>query len=110
MKFYKNLYIGDTINNPNKIKRKIKHHAKQLKVFVILLASGDDQLEICHSILLEQPYYRRKENAPYIIGIAGNYEEAVALICQITQEAVAQNGDADLKRYLFPETQEVRKA
>lgn len=110
MKFYKNLYIGDTIKNPNKIKRKIKRHAKQLKVFVILLASGSDQLEICHSILLEQPYYHKKENVPYIIGIAGNYEEAVALVCRITQEAVTQNGDADLKRYLFPETQEVRKA
>lgn len=110
MKFYKNLYLGDTIKNPNKIKRKIKHHAKQLKVFVILLASGSDQLEICHSILLEQPYYHKKENAPYIIGIAGNYEEAVALVCRITQETVAQNGDADLKRYLFPETQTVRKA
>lgn len=110
MKFYKNLYIGDTIKNPNKIKRKIKHHAKLLKVFVILLASGNDQLEICHSIVLEQPYYHKKENAPYIIGIAGNYEEAVALVCRIAEEAVAQNGNADLKRYLFPETQEVRKA
>jgi len=110
MKFYKNLYIGDTIKDPNKIKRKIKRHAKQLKVFVILLASGSDQLEICHSILLEQPYYHKKENAPCIIGIAGNYEEAVALVCKIAQEAVAQNGDADLKRYLFPEGQTVGKA
>lgn len=110
MKFYKNLYIGDTIKNPNKIKRKMKRHAKQLKIFVILLASGNDQLEICHSILLEQPYYRKKENAPYIISIAGNYEEALALICRITQEAVTQNGNADLKRYLFPETLEVGKA
>lgn len=110
MKFYKNLYIGDTIKKPNKVKRKIRHHAKQLKVYVILQASGSNQLEICHSLLLEQPYYHKKENTPYIIGIAGNYEEAVALICRITQEAVTQNGDADLKRYLFPETQEVRKA
>lgn len=110
MKFYKNLYIGDTITNEKKIKRKLKRHAKQLKVFVILLASGNDQLEICHSIVLEQPYYRKKENAPYIIGIAGNYEEAVTLVCRIAKEAVTQNGNADLKRYLFPETQAVRKA
>lgn len=110
MKFYKNLYIGDTITKPDKIKRKLKHHAKLLKVFVVLLAAGNDQLEICHSIVLEQPYYRKKENAPYIIGIAGNYEEAVTLVCRIAQEAFEQNGNADLKRYLFPETQAVRKA
>ena len=110
MKFYKNLYIGDTIKKPNKVKRKIRHHAKQLKVYVILLASGSNQLEICHSIVLEQPYYRNKENAPYVIGIAGNYEEAVTLVCRIVEEAVAQNGNADLKGYLFPEAQAVRKA
>lgn len=110
MKFYKNLYIGDTIKDPKKIKRKIKHHAKQLKVFVILLASGDDQLEICHTMLLEQPYYKKKENAPYIIGIAGNYDEAVELVCQITKEAVEQNGNADLKKFLFPEYEAVGRA
>ena len=102
MKFYKNLYIGETIKKPNKIKRKIKHHARQLKVFVIILAAGDDQLEICHSMILGQPYYQKKENAPYIIGIAGSYEDAGALVCRITGEAYAQNGNADLKSYLFP--------
>ncbi|MCM1252893.1 MAG: hypothetical protein NC321_08725 [Clostridium sp.] len=110
MKFYKNLYIGDTIKEPNKVKRKLKHHAGQLRVFVIILASGSDQLEICHNMLLEQPYYKKKENAPYIIGIAGSYEEAVALVCEIAKEAVAQNGDADLKKYLFPEFQAAGKA
>lgn len=103
MKFYKNLYIGDTIKNPSRVKRKIKYHARQLKVFVVMLASGDDQLEICHSMLIRQPFYRKKENEPYIIGIAGNYEEAVEIVCRITKEAVARNGNAALKHYLFPE-------
>ncbi|MCI8357914.1 MAG: hypothetical protein HFI51_07195 [Lachnospiraceae bacterium] len=110
MKFYKNLYIGDTIKNPNKIKRKLKRHAKQLSVFVLLRASGKDQLEICHSIVLEQPYYHKKENAPYVVGIAGSYEEALALVCRITEEAVKKNGNADLKRYLFSEPQAAGKA
>ncbi|MCM1047487.1 MAG: hypothetical protein NC433_03585 [Clostridiales bacterium] len=101
MKFYKNLYIGDTIKNPNQVKRKIKHHARQLNVFVIMLASGDNQLEICHSMLIRQPFYKKKENAPYIIGIAGSYDEAVEIVCRITQEAVVQNGNADLKGYLL---------
>lgn len=103
MKFYKNLYIGDTIKKPNQIKRRMKYHAKQLKIYVIILCSGNDQLEICHSMLLRQPFYKKKENEPFVIGIAGNYEEAVELVCRITEEAVVQNGNADLKRYLFPE-------
>ncbi len=102
MKFYKNLYIGETIKKPNKVKSKLKRHAKQLRVYVIMLSTGDDQLEICHSILLEQPFYRKKENIPYVIGIAGSYDEAVGLVCRIANEAVSQNGNADLKRYLFP--------
>ena len=104
MKFYKNLYIGNTIKNPNQVKRKIKHHTKQLNIFVIMLSRNDDQLEICHNMLLRQPFYKKKENEPFLIGIAGSYEEAVELVCRITEETVAQNGNADLKRYLFPET------
>lgn len=110
MKFYKNLYIGTTIDNPSKVKRKLRYHAKQLKIYVIMLSLGDDQLEICHSMLLGQPYYKKKENAPYVIGIAGNYEEALELVCKITEESVEKNGNADLKRYLFPEIQAMGKA
>ena len=55
-------------------------------------------------MLLRQPFYKKKENEPFLIGIAGSYEEAVELVCRITEETVAQNGNADLKRYLFPET------
>ncbi|MCH5251030.1 MAG: hypothetical protein J1E98_13915 [Lachnospiraceae bacterium] len=109
MKFYKNLYIGESIKKPNKIKRRLKNHAKQLKIFVIILSQGTDQLEICHSILLGQPFYKKKENRPFVIGIAGNYDEAVELVCHIVQEAVDRNGNADLKGYLFPESRAVKK-
>ncbi|MCH5257844.1 MAG: hypothetical protein J1D87_11165 [Lachnospiraceae bacterium] len=104
MKFYKNLYIGESIKKPNKIKRRLKNHAKQLKIFVIILSQGTDQLEICHSILLGQPFYKKKENRPFVIGIAGNYDEAVELVCRIVQETVDRNGNADLKEYLFSES------
>lgn len=104
MKFYKNLYIGDTVKKPNQIKRKMKYFARQLNLYVVMPSLGNDQLEICHSMLLRQPFYQKKENEPLIIGIAGNYEEAVELVCRITEEAVAQNGNANLKQYLFPES------
>ena len=57
MKFYKHLYIGDTVTNPAKIKRKLKFHAGTM-VYVIAVAQGDDQLEIYHSAYLKQKYFR----------------------------------------------------
>ena len=97
MKFYKHLYIGDTVTNPAKIKRKLKFHAGTM-VYVIAVAQGDDQLEIYHSLMLQQWYY--KEASPAVIGIAGSKEEAFDLIQKIAQEAVDTTGAADLTAYL----------
>ena len=96
--FCKKPYIGSSITKPNKVIRGLKHGKKQLKVFIVVLSEGSAQLEIFHSIFLQQWYY--KENPPMIIGIAGSHEEAVELVCQITKEAVEKTGKADLKSYL----------
>ncbi|MDE6846115.1 MAG: hypothetical protein K2J99_10155 [Lachnospiraceae bacterium] len=99
MKFYKNLYIGDTINNPDKIKRKLKKYAKLTNVYVIVYVEKDKRLEIFHSVMLQQYFY--KENPPYVIGIAGSQEEANEIICRIAKESVQKTGEADLVAYLF---------
>ncbi len=97
MKFYKYLYIGDTVTNPAKIKWKLKHHAG-VNVFVITIAPGPDQLEIFHSAYLKQMYYRH--HPPIIVGIASNYEEAVGIVVEITQECLDAVGNCNLKEYL----------
>lgn len=102
MKFYKKLYTGKSIKNPNKIKWKLRHGRLQPGVYVIALASGTDQLEIYHSAFLKQSYY--KVNPPYIVGIAGGYEEAVQMVIELVQTVVEETGSPDLKKYLFPET------
>lgn len=99
MKFYKKLYIGDTIKKPRRVKWKLKHNAGQLNIFVLTLAEGNDQLEIYHCAFLQQAYY--KKNPPYVIGIANGYEEAVAIVCKITEETLLATGGANLKEYLF---------
>ena len=43
MKFYKYLYIGDTVKNPAKAKRRLRLHIGQL-LYVISLSKGLDQL------------------------------------------------------------------
>ncbi len=97
MKFYKYLYIGDTVTDPAKVKWKLKHHAG-VQVYVVTIASGADQLEIFHSAYLKQKYYRY--HPPVIVGIASGYEEAVQIIVNITQECVEIMGNCNLKEYL----------
>ena len=97
MKFYKYLYIGDTIKNLSKIKWKLKHHGG-VSVYVITIAMGTDQLEIYHSAFLKQKYFRF--HPPVIIGIASDYDEAVELVMKITGECIEKTGECDLKQYL----------
>lgn len=97
MKFYKYLYIGDTVTNPQKVKWKLKHHAG-VQVYVITAASLPDQLEIFHSAYLKQRYYRY--HPPIIVGIASNYDEAVQIVMKITQECLETMGNCNLREYL----------
>lgn len=99
MKFYQNLYIGDTIKKPEKIKKKLKRYAKINNVWLISYAKENNQLEIYHSLMLQQYYY--KENPPYVIGLAGSQSEAEQIICRIAEEAMRKTGSADLTAYLF---------
>lgn len=99
MKFYKNLYVGDTIRNPERTRRKLKRYAKLQNVYVITYMAESGRLEIYHNLMLQQRYYR--QNPPYVIGIAGSYDEAAQIICRIAEDALRATGKADLIGYLF---------
>lgn len=98
MRFYKHLYIGDSVQNPDKVKRKLKHHKGQLSIYVICLAPFNDQLEIMHAAFLKQKYFRY--HPPVVIGIASGYDEAVSLIVKMSEECVRQLGTCNLKEFL----------
>ena len=49
--------------------------------------------------MFRQRYYR--DHPPYVIGIAGNQEEAFGIVCRIAEECVRETGQADLVAYLF---------
>ncbi|MBR5799567.1 MAG: hypothetical protein IKY23_05845 [Lachnospiraceae bacterium] len=97
MKFYKGLYIGESVKDPDKVKRKLKRHEGS-NIHVICIATGNDQLEIFHSAYLKQKYYRK--NPPIIVGIASDYKEAVDIVVRITEESLYETGNCDLKEYL----------
>lgn len=97
MKFYKYLYIGDTVTDPARIRRRLRLHAG-VNAYVIAIATGPDQLEIFHAGYLKQKYYRA--HPPIIVGIASSQQEAVEIVVQITQECLDATGNCNLKEYL----------
>lgn len=99
MKFYKRLYVGESIKKPAKVKWKLAHGAGQMKIYVITLASGDDLLEIYHCAFLRQKFY--KKYPPFIVGIAGSYKEAVSLVQTMIEDVYAMTGSYAVKDYIL---------
>ena len=54
MKVYKNLYIGDTVKKPGKIIKKLKQYKKLPDIYVLVCAEDNRQLEVYHSLMLQQ--------------------------------------------------------
>ena len=105
MYFYKNLYVGSSIKDPDEVRRNLLIGKGQLSIYVIALSPsrpcpGANQLEILHCALLKTPYYR--ENPPFIIGIADGKSEAVSVVRDLVQEAYENSGSGDVRAYLFP--------
>jgi hypothetical protein len=100
MKFYKHLYIGDSVKNPDKIKWQLRMNAGQFGVYVIALAADGDQLEYYHAAFLKQKQLRRLY-PPYIIGIANGQDEAQEIVAKIAGDCYAATGTANLKEYLL---------
>jgi len=105
MYFYKNLYVGSSIQDPDEVRRNLLIGRGQFSVYVITLSPsrpgpGANQLEIFHCAFLKTPYYR--QNPPYIIGIASGKSEAVGIVRDLVQEAYERTGSGDVRAYLFP--------
>lgn len=105
MYFYKNLYVGPSIKDPDKVKRNLMSGKGQFTIYVIALSPskpgpGANQLEIMHCANLKQPYY--KQYPPYILGITSGRIEAFELVRDMIQEAYDHTGSGDVRAYLFP--------
>jgi len=100
MRFHGKLYIGDSIKHPELTKWKLRVAAGQFNVYLIVVSNNqDNQLECFHNALLKQRFFRRQKL--YVVGIAGNYEEAMDLIQCITQDCVSQTGSGNIKAFLL---------
>lgn len=95
------LYLGESIMEEKleKIKEKLETKPLLSSVFVLTISkNASDQLEIYSARQLVQHYYQ--ENPPCVIGLAADYEEALALVEQIVKECLDSRGDCKLKEYL----------
>lgn len=102
LSFYSKLYLGEGMNGSktDKIKKMLIKKPLFAGVYVLTFAHNDsDQLEFFDAKQLAQHYY--EENPVQIIGIAKDYEDALKLVTQITQECLDARGDCRLKEYLI---------
>ena len=100
MKWYKNLYVGESIRHKtNKIKWKINHNAGQISIYVIAIASNPQNiLDIIPAQELMQKGYPKKEL--FIIGLAHGKEEAHEIVKQIIDEVYRETGGFAVLPYL----------
>lgn len=99
--YHPKLYLGGSIRKKNldKIKKKLEKKPIFSGVFLIAVSRNRfDQLEVYSARQLCQSYYQNYP--PYVVGIAGNREEAVGLVEEIVRECLQARGDCALKEYL----------
>lgn len=99
MKFYKNLYIGHTVKNTNKIIKQLKKNKLKLHINLILLNDETGKLEIMDSIFLHQWFYKEKDI--FVIGIASDKEEAFEIVERIALECLQTCETLNFREYLF---------
>lgn len=78
---------------------KLRTGRPQPFIYIVALAKNDDLLEIYYSGMLKQNYYKKKKNAPYIVGIASGYGEAVELVISILEDVLRVTGEYDVKSF-----------
>ncbi|WP_099468284.1 hypothetical protein [Konateibacter massiliensis] len=103
MRWYRKLYVGKTAKKKRyEIVWKVKHGAGMLDVYLITLASNEENLlDIWNSSVFLQPYYRKQDF--FIVGIACGYDEAVELAAKIVEELYQNTGDFRIRQYITNE-------
>lgn len=100
MRFYKNLYVSDTVKNVGLVKWKLKHAAGQFDIYLITLSQNEeDQLDIFHNSMLKQELLRKVDYQ--VVGIARGREEALEIVRRITDDCMKQTGTVNIRQYLL---------
>ena len=105
MYFYKKMYCDEKLQKKKKrIQRKLRMNMRQLSVYTISLAYGNDLFDIMHCANFKQKAYDRKNL--YIIGIASSYESALVLVQDMIQNFYKMYGTYDFKGKILEDDKE----
>lgn len=106
MKWYKHLYIGETLApKKRQIVNRIKKNKLTPDVYVIALASNpENQLDVIPTWELMQPGYPKEQVR--IIGLAQGKKEALALVTEIVDAIYQKTKDVKIQDYLRQALQE----
>ena len=109
MKWYRDLYVGESIRHKEKkIRWKIRHRAGMVSVYVLSVPEqSGNLLELIPSRELLQRGY--PTGRLFIVGIAGNYEEAQEVAGHIISQVYRDTGDVDVHAY-FDRKQQSRRS
>ncbi|MBO5337896.1 MAG: hypothetical protein J6A94_12295 [Lachnospiraceae bacterium] len=102
LKFHKKIYLGESIEpkKVDKLKRKLRVKPFLAPVFLIVPARNpNDMLDIFDARQLVQKYYEKESFV--VLGIAGDYSEALRLVERMVQDCLKERGDCRLREYLL---------
>lgn len=99
--WYEKIYVGNTAKkNETKIRRKLDQGKFVPGVYLITMASNPaNNLDIIGTAFLKQKAVY--ERCPMVVGMAKGYEEALELVQQITEDVLAQTGDAGIRNFFL---------
>ena len=100
MIWYDDLFVGESISPRRKkrIIRKINRRSILGGEYLLTLSSNPDNLiDIINAQVIRQRYYPRKDLV--VIGLAGNYEEAMMLAGEIVSGIYAVQGNFKLREF-----------
>lgn len=100
MRYAKHLYLTEEMEERKaRILQKLQKRKLQREVFLLAITNqGEGYLEIVSSLELLQSSYPSEKL--FIVGLAGDYEDALELVRQITEEVYHQTGDTRIVEYL----------
>lgn len=100
MKWYKNLYLGETIApKARQIMKKINKNKPVMDVYLITLPSNPaEQLDLIPSWVLLQKGYPTEHIR--VVGMAKGREEAMQLVVTLAEEVYEKTGEANITEYL----------
>lgn len=101
MKFYKNLYVSESLTDKkDEIIQKLKQKKIQFNCYIILLTENpENQLEFYDSLMLKQKNF--KKDHLFVVGIAKGYDEALSVIKEITEDTYQAQHNADIRKFII---------